>query len=77
MLDVDPFLFYAGNQELYKDLSNFYMVHIEDVANAHVFLFEYPNAKGRYICSSIQITIPAMLKFLSAKYPEFQIPAMK
>lgn len=50
------------------------MVHVDDLARAHIFLLEYPNAKGRYICSTEGLTIQQMSEFLSASYPEFQIP---
>uniref|UniRef100_A0A3N7EQL6 NAD-dependent epimerase/dehydratase domain-containing protein n=1 Tax=Populus trichocarpa TaxID=3694 RepID=A0A3N7EQL6_POPTR len=50
------------------------MVHVEDVAMAHVFLLEYPGAKGRYICSSDRISLNGMSEFLSARYPDPQIP---
>ncbi|XP_050237347.1 vestitone reductase isoform X2 [Mercurialis annua] len=61
-----------GKQEMYKNVNNFYMVHIDDAVDAHIFLFENPNAKGRYICSSIQMTTYATVQFLSAKYHEYQ-----
>ncbi|KAF2298205.1 hypothetical protein GH714_018598 [Hevea brasiliensis] len=35
-----------------------------------------PNAKGRYICSYLQMTTRSLVQFLSAKFQEFQIPAM-
>jgi len=41
---------------------------------AHIFLFEHPEAKGRYICSSHDITILGLAKMLREKYPEFDIP---
>ena len=50
------------------------MVHVEDVAMAHIFLLEYPGAKGRYICSSDRISLNGMSEFLSARYPDLQIP---
>ncbi|KAJ6363004.1 hypothetical protein OIU78_003238 [Salix suchowensis] len=53
------------------------MVHIDDVARAHIFLLENPEAKGRYICSSDMITIEEMSKFLSAKYPEYPIQTLE
>ncbi|KAK9910772.1 hypothetical protein M0R45_034718 [Rubus argutus] len=62
-----------GDQEQYKFLISTYMVHIDDVASAHIFLLEHPNAKGRYICSSIQTTIHELYDFLSARYPHLQI----
>ncbi|XP_077245141.1 noscapine synthase SDR1-like [Tasmannia lanceolata] len=51
------------------------LVHIDDVASAHIFLFECPEAKGRYICSSQRIILHGLAKFLSIRYPEFQIPS--
>ncbi|XP_059458444.1 protein BRI1-5 ENHANCED 1-like [Corylus avellana] len=63
-----------GEQDLYAYLIYSYMVHIEDVANALIFLLECPNAKGRYICSSAEITIQQMHEFLSSRYQEFQMP---
>ncbi|KAL5796357.1 hypothetical protein ACOSQ2_001177 [Xanthoceras sorbifolium] len=63
-----------GNKEEYTHLLNPSMVHVDDVASAHIFLLEYPEAKGRYNCSSHTITIQQMSKFLSAKYPEYPIP---
>ncbi|KAH0670538.1 hypothetical protein KY285_005010 [Solanum tuberosum] len=47
-------------------------VHVDDVTNAHIFLFENPNAKGRYICSAVEITEEKLVEFLLTRYPEFQ-----
>ncbi|KAJ9158740.1 hypothetical protein P3X46_024297 [Hevea brasiliensis] len=63
--------------ELYGFILKMAMVHTDDVARAHIFLFENPEAKGRYICSSHTITIEELSKFLSAKYPEFPIPTVE
>ncbi|CAN4125826.1 unnamed protein product [Withania somnifera] len=52
-------------------------VHVHDVVNAHIFLFEHPNAKGRYICFSAEATIHQLSKFLSIRYPEYQIPIIE
>ncbi|EEF36026.1 vestitone reductase [Ricinus communis] len=65
-----------GKSDLYNLLRNTSMVHVDDLARAHIFLFEHPNAKGRHICSSDRITIEEMSKFLSAKYPQFPIPTV-
>ncbi|GLJ54746.1 hypothetical protein SUGI_1176000 [Cryptomeria japonica] len=40
-----------GEEEQYSYLPRIPYVHIEDVARAHIFLYEHPDAKGRYICS--------------------------
>ncbi|CAK7347915.1 unnamed protein product [Dovyalis caffra] len=66
-----------GDKEQYNLLINTSMVHIDDVARSHIFLLEYPEAKGRYICSSDIITIEEMSKFLSTKYPEYPIPTLE
>ncbi|KAI3866699.1 hypothetical protein MKX03_006547, partial [Papaver bracteatum] len=51
------------------------MVHIDDIVAGHIFLFECPNAKGRYICSSHETSVHDFAKLLSAHYPEFEMPA--
>ncbi|XP_057501211.1 vestitone reductase-like isoform X2 [Actinidia eriantha] len=61
-------------EEMYKVLINSRFAHTDDVARAHIFLFEHPKAEGRYICSSSEITMHRMSEYLAAKYPEFQIP---
>ncbi|KAG2729643.1 hypothetical protein I3760_01G259900 [Carya illinoinensis] len=61
----------------YEYLIYSYMVHIDDVAGAHMFLLEHPNAKGRYICSSVERSIHQLYEFLSSRYPRFQLPRME
>ena len=50
------------------------MVHVDDVARAQIFLFEHPEAKGRYNCSSLATTVKNASELLSTKYPELQKP---
>ncbi|CAN4109257.1 unnamed protein product [Withania somnifera] len=52
------------------------LVHTDDVARAHIFLLESPQVKGRYICSSADITPKDLSQFLRAKYPQYQIPTI-
>ncbi|KAI9079957.1 hypothetical protein K1719_038022 [Acacia pycnantha] len=68
-----PLLF--GEKDQYGLLHRFHMVHVDDVARAHIFLLEHPNPKGRYNCSPFIVTIEEMAQLLSVKYPEFQIPS--
>ncbi|KAG8391666.1 hypothetical protein BUALT_Bualt01G0211000 [Buddleja alternifolia] len=63
-----------GYEENYKFLVSTSFVHVDDVARAHIYLFEYPEAKGRYICSAVDVTIDKLCEFLSARYPEYQMP---
>lgn len=51
------------------------MVHVDDVARAHIFLLEYPDVKGRYNYSSNTISLDKLSEFLGGKYPEFPIPS--
>ncbi|CAI9781584.1 unnamed protein product [Fraxinus pennsylvanica] len=62
-----------GNKDEMKYTETTAFVHTDDVANAHIFLFEYPNAKGRYICSAVEVAVDKLAEFLSTRYPEFQI----
>ncbi|ESW05828.1 hypothetical protein PHAVU_011G212800 [Phaseolus vulgaris] len=50
------------------------MVHVEDVARAHIFLLEQSNAKGRYNCSQCLVTYERMSELVYAKYPKVQPP---
>ncbi|KAG6784681.1 hypothetical protein POTOM_010380 [Populus tomentosa] len=59
----------------YRFLIKSNMVHIDDVARAHIFLLENYNAKGRFLCSSNEVSLNEMFEFLSARYPDIQIPA--
>ncbi|CAJ2671086.1 unnamed protein product [Trifolium pratense] len=57
--------------------SRLHMVHVDDVARAHIFLLEHPNPKGRYNCSPFIATIHEIVQIISSKYPQFQIPTSK
>ena len=49
-------------------------MHVDDVCNAHIFLFEHPLAKGRYICSTHIFNIFEVGHSLGQKYPDKNIP---
>ncbi|KAK6918524.1 NAD-dependent epimerase/dehydratase [Dillenia turbinata] len=49
---------------------------LDDVASAHIFLLEYSNARGRYICSAEHKSVLEIAEFLSATYPEYPIPTL-
>ncbi|KAI3453385.1 hypothetical protein Pfo_010048 [Paulownia fortunei] len=63
-----------GNKGNYRNLTSTSLVHVDDVARAHIHLFEYPGAKGRYICFAVDPTIDDLCEFVSARYPEYQMP---
>lgn len=51
-----------------------HFVHTDDLCESHIFLFEHPEAKGRYICSSHDASILEVANLLRKKYPEYDIP---
>ncbi|MCL7049641.1 hypothetical protein MKW94_013235 [Papaver nudicaule] len=50
------------------------MVHIDDIVSGHIFLYECPDAKGRYICSSLETSFHDFDKLISTHYPSFEMP---
>lgn len=64
----------AGNDNYYKLLKECHFVHPDHLCNAHIFLYEHPDAKGRYIANSCDANIFDITKFLSEKYPEYNVP---
>ncbi|XP_047166553.1 vestitone reductase-like [Vigna umbellata] len=55
----------------------YHMVHVDDLARAHIFLLEHPNPKGRYNCSPFIVPVEEIAEIISTKYPEFQIPSVE
>ncbi|KAF7847655.1 hypothetical protein BT93_L2754 [Corymbia citriodora subsp. variegata] len=64
-----------GNENEYSTLLKISLVHVDDVVRAHIFLFDHPDTEGRHLCSLASMTTEEMSKFLSERYPEFQIPS--
>eukprot|EP01018_Ginkgo_biloba_P008574 Gb_26459 [translate_table: standard] len=62
------------NEPHYMILRQVQLVHLDDLCIAHIFLYEHPEAKGRYICSSRDTTIVELSKMLAEKHPEYNIP---
>ncbi|XP_059301647.1 vestitone reductase-like [Lycium ferocissimum] len=67
---MEMILGHQNNSMSYPPIVPF--VHVDDVTNAHIFLLENPNAKGRYICSAVEITREKLAEFLSTRYPEYR-----
>jgi bifunctional dihydroflavonol 4-reductase/flavanone 4-reductase len=62
------------NEPHYAILRQVPLVHLDDLCMSHIFLYEHPEAKGRYISSSDEATIVQLAKMLAEKYPEYNIP---
>ncbi|KAL0373534.1 UNVERIFIED_CONTAM: protein BRI1-5 ENHANCED 1 [Sesamum radiatum] len=65
-----------GEEKFYGSMTKTSLVHVDDVARAHIHLFEHPKAKGRYICSATDITIAKLHEFLSTRYLQYNIPTI-
>ncbi|XP_078159142.1 dihydroflavonol 4-reductase-like [Carex rostrata] len=64
----------TGTESHYMIIKNIQFVHLDDLCETHIFLFENPEAKGRYICSSHDSTIYDLARMLKNRYPEYNIP---
>ncbi|GLJ19189.1 hypothetical protein SUGI_0344610 [Cryptomeria japonica] len=62
------------NEPHYTILKQVQLVHLDDLCMSLIFLFENPQAKGRYISSSHDVTIVQLAKILADKYPQYNIP---
>ncbi|KAG8363389.1 hypothetical protein BUALT_Bualt19G0017300 [Buddleja alternifolia] len=67
---------FFGKADAYNYMSFTELVHVDDVASAHIFLLEHPEAEGRYICSAVETTPEKLSEFLSSRYPEYQISTL-
>jgi bifunctional dihydroflavonol 4-reductase/flavanone 4-reductase len=64
----------TGNEGHYSIIKQGQFVHLDDLCNSHIFLFEHPKSEGRYICSAADATIHDIGKLLREKYPEYNVP---
>uniref|UniRef100_A0A1D1XZF2 Flavanone 4-reductase n=1 Tax=Anthurium amnicola TaxID=1678845 RepID=A0A1D1XZF2_9ARAE len=64
----------TGNEPHYSILKQIQLVHLDDLCNAHIFLFQHPEARGRYICSSHDVTIFELADLMRNRYPEYNVP---
>ncbi|CAN1308170.1 Vestitone reductase [Linum perenne] len=67
-----------GDKNQYPVRANLSMVHVDDVARAHIFLMENPHVtQGRFICSSHAITLEQMHQLLCTRYPNLPLPTLE
>ena len=62
-----------GSAKTYADAVQAY-VHARDVAEAHIRVFEAPEAKGRYLCAESVLHRGDVVKILAKLFPEYPIP---
>ncbi|KAF7829648.1 dihydroflavonol 4-reducatase 2 [Senna tora] len=64
----------TGNEAHYSIIKQSQLVSLDDLCLAHIFLYEKPEAEGRYICCSDVATIHDIAKMLNRKYPHYNVP---
>ncbi|KAL8098047.1 dihydroflavonol 4-reductase [Apium graveolens] len=64
----------TGNEAHYSIIKQCQYVHLDDLCESHIFLYEHPTAQGRYICSSHDATIHDFVKLIIEKWPEYNVP---
>ncbi|WOL18552.1 anthocyanidin reductase [Canna indica] len=71
----------SGNEELINGFKlmqaisgSISMAHVEDTCRAHIFVAENKSASGRYICCSINTSLPELSRFLAERYPQYKVP---
>nr|BAD34461.1 dihydroflavonol 4-reductase [Eustoma grandiflorum] len=64
----------TGNEAHYSIIKQGQFVHLDDLCEAHIFLYEHPEAEGRYICSSHDTTINDLAKMIRHRWPEYNVP---
>ncbi|KAJ0468448.1 Dihydroflavonol 4-reductase [Helianthus annuus] len=63
-----------GMESHYSIIKQGQFVHLDDLCECHIFLYENPEAKGRYICSSHDATIHQLARMIKEKWPEYHVP---
>ncbi|KAJ3698387.1 hypothetical protein LUZ61_002092 [Rhynchospora tenuis] len=63
----------TGSAKTYVNASQAY-VHVKDVAEAHVKVYETPEANGRYICAESTLHRGELCRILAEQFPEYPVP---
>nr|XP_010910039.1 cinnamoyl-CoA reductase 1 [Elaeis guineensis] len=62
----------TGSAKTYINAAQAY-VHVRDVAEAHIKVYEAPDAKGRYICAESTLHRGEVVRILAKLFPEYPI----
>ncbi|KAF7829646.1 dihydroflavonol 4-reducatase 2 [Senna tora] len=64
----------TGNEAHYSILKQCQFVSLDDLCLGHIFLYEKPEAQGRYICCFDSANIHDVARMLNKKYPHYNVP---
>ncbi|OWM69573.1 cinnamoyl-CoA reductase 1-like [Punica granatum] len=63
----------TGSAKTYANSVQAY-VHVRDVAQAHILVFETPSASGRYLCAESVLHRGDVVEILAKFFPEYPVP---
>nr|ABY25281.1 dihydroflavonol 4-reductase A [Convolvulus arvensis] len=72
---LSPILDPEGKGFHHNIIKQGHFVHLDDLCQAHIFLYEHPKAEGRYLCSSHDTTIQDLAKMIRQNWPEYYVPS--
>ncbi|XP_020580078.1 cinnamoyl-CoA reductase 1-like [Phalaenopsis equestris] len=62
-----------GSAKTYANAVQAY-VHVRDVADAHILVFEAPAASGRYLCAESVLHREDLVRILAKLFPQYAVP---
>lgn len=71
---ADAISLVTGDKSHHKFIRRISFVHIEDIIAAHIFLYENPAAKGRYLGSAFDASITETAQIIAKLYPDVKLP---
>eukprot|EP00249_Psilotum_nudum_P005501 c18936_g1_i2 orf=258-866(-) len=63
----------TGDERFFPYPGRISYTHVDDLAMAHIFVYEHPAAEGRYICSNRDASVTEVADMLAEHYPEFKV----
>ncbi|KAI5081564.1 hypothetical protein GOP47_0001307 [Adiantum capillus-veneris] len=71
---ADALSLVTGDKFHHKFIRRISYVHIDDIIDAHIFLYETPEAEGRFIGSSVDASITEVAELVKKLFPKIQLP---
>lgn len=66
-------IYVTGNEAHYSIIKQGQYVHLDDLCESHIFLYEHPKAEGRYICSSHDAVFYDLVTMIAKNWPEYNL----
>nr|GLL26299.1 dihydroflavonol 4-reductase-like [Ipomoea trifida] len=72
---LSPIMDPVGNGFHHNIIKQGKFVHLDDLCEAQIFLYQHPKAQGRFICSSHHATIHDVANMIRHNWPEYYVPS--